>query len=85
MSKYVLYASALLAFLAGEPGGEAVEEAFPSALVSTVNMSEVITKLLDRTHNVGRGGARSATVSGLRGRRFHPQNNKISMIMHSKY
>ena len=48
MTKYVLDASALLAFLAGEPGGDAVEEALPSALVSTINMSEVIAKLLER-------------------------------------
>jgi ribonuclease VapC len=49
MTKYVLDASALLAFLAGEPGGDTVEEALPRALVSTVNMSEVIAKLLSRT------------------------------------
>ena len=48
MTKYVLDASALLAFLAGEPGGDAVEEALPSAIVSTINMSEVIAKLLER-------------------------------------
>lgn len=48
MTKYVLDASALLAFLAGEPGGDAVAEALPSALVSTVNLSEVIAKLLER-------------------------------------
>ncbi len=48
MTKYVLDASALLAFLAGEPGGDAVEEALPSAIVSTINMSEVIAKLKGR-------------------------------------
>ena len=48
MTKYVLDASALLALLAGEPGGDAVEEALPSAIVSTINMSEVIAKLLER-------------------------------------
>ncbi len=42
MTKYVLDASALLAFLAGEPRGDTVEEALPEAIVSTVNMSEVI-------------------------------------------
>ncbi len=48
MTRFVLDASALLAFLAEEPGGEKVEAALPSALVSTVNMSEVIAKLLER-------------------------------------
>jgi ribonuclease VapC len=48
MTKYVLDASALLAFLGEEPGGDRVEAALPSALVSTVNLSEVIAKLLER-------------------------------------
>ncbi|MBW4583751.1 type II toxin-antitoxin system VapC family toxin [Aetokthonos hydrillicola Thurmond2011] len=48
MTRHVIDASALLAFLAEEQGSEAVEEALTSALVSTVNMSEVIAKLLER-------------------------------------
>jgi PIN domain nuclease of toxin-antitoxin system len=48
MSRYVVDASALLAFLNEEPGSEVVEEALPSALISTVNLSEAIAKLLER-------------------------------------
>ncbi|MEC4818632.1 MAG: type II toxin-antitoxin system VapC family toxin [Scytonema sp. PMC 1069.18] len=48
MTKYVLDASALLAFLGGEPGSDKVEEVLSSALISTVNLSEVIAKLLER-------------------------------------
>jgi PIN domain nuclease of toxin-antitoxin system len=47
VSKYVLDASALLAFLNEEAGAERVGELLDSAVVSSVNMSEVITKLMD--------------------------------------
>jgi len=43
MTKYVLDASALLAFLAGEPGGDAVAEALPSALVSILKTADLWT------------------------------------------
>ena len=45
---HVLDASAILALLLAEPGGERVDEAGPTALVSTVNLSEVVAKMLDR-------------------------------------
>jgi ribonuclease VapC len=45
---HVLDASAVLALLLAEPGGERVDEAGPTALVSTVNLSEVVAKMLDR-------------------------------------
>jgi len=41
----VLDASALLALLNDEPGGEAVEATIPGAAISTVNLSEVVAKL----------------------------------------
>ncbi|MBE9076355.1 type II toxin-antitoxin system VapC family toxin [Romeria aff. gracilis LEGE 07310] len=47
MSKYVLDASAILAFLNEEPGSERVAQVIEGASVSTVNLSEVITKLID--------------------------------------
>lgn len=47
MSEYVLDASAILAFLNEEPGSERVGEVLDDAVVSAVNMSEVITKLID--------------------------------------
>jgi PIN domain nuclease of toxin-antitoxin system len=47
MSNYVLDASAILAFLNEEPGAERVADVINDAVVSAVNMSEVITKLID--------------------------------------
>jgi ribonuclease VapC len=43
----VLDASAVLALLQVEPGAAAVQEALPGALLSTVNMAEVVTKLAE--------------------------------------
>jgi ribonuclease VapC len=48
MTKCVLDASALLALLGNEPGTESVKEALGSAVMSAVNMVEVLTKLGDR-------------------------------------
>lgn len=47
MRNSVLDASALLALLNLEPGREQVKVAVPSALVSTVNLAEVYSKLSD--------------------------------------
>lgn len=49
---YVLDASALLAMLHGEPGGETVQHLLESAAMSAVNWSEVVQKALDRQVNV---------------------------------
>ncbi|HYS47466.1 MAG TPA: type II toxin-antitoxin system VapC family toxin [Xanthobacteraceae bacterium] len=49
MSSVVLDSSALLAFIHGEPGGEAVAGVIGDALVSSVNHAEVVTKLVERT------------------------------------
>jgi PIN domain nuclease of toxin-antitoxin system len=46
MSSYVLDASALLALLQKEPGGEVVAATLHDACVSTVNWSEVLQKAL---------------------------------------
>lgn len=43
--KAVLDASALLALLNEEPGSEVVEASIPGAVISAVNLSEVIAKL----------------------------------------
>jgi PIN domain nuclease of toxin-antitoxin system len=48
MSEVVLDSSALLAWLAGEDGGEKVQQALGAAAVSCVNLAEVLTKLADR-------------------------------------
>jgi ribonuclease VapC len=44
---WVLDASALLAMLQGEPGGEAVQEMLETAVISSVNWAEVAQKALD--------------------------------------
>jgi ribonuclease VapC len=47
-STSVLDASALLALLQGEPGGDIVQKLVKTAVMSSVNWSEVIQKGLDR-------------------------------------
>ena len=48
----VLDASALLALLNSEPGGEIVADLLASAVISSVNWSEVVQKSLDRQADV---------------------------------
>jgi ribonuclease VapC len=45
----VLDSSALLAFIQAEPGGEAVAGVVGEALMSSVNLAEVVSKLVERT------------------------------------
>jgi ribonuclease VapC len=46
MAKAVLDASALLAFINDEPGGEQVAGVIGDAIMSAVNFAEVVTKLI---------------------------------------
>jgi PIN domain nuclease of toxin-antitoxin system len=48
MSDAVLDASAVLALLLAEPGADQVAATLPGALLSTVNLAEIITKLCER-------------------------------------
>lgn len=48
MSEVVLDASALLAFLQGEPGRDAVAAIMSRSCMSAVNAAEVISKLVER-------------------------------------
>ena len=48
MSSWVLDASALLALLNRELGSEKVVAALPDAVMSSVNLSEVVAKLVDQ-------------------------------------
>ncbi|QJE72299.1 type II toxin-antitoxin system VapC family toxin [Aerophototrophica crusticola] len=43
----VLDASALIALLLGEPGCEVVEAVMPGAMISAVNLAEVVSKLTE--------------------------------------
>lgn len=49
----VLDSSAMLAVLQQEPGGELVAPAIATALISTVNFAEVVTKLIGRGGDAG--------------------------------
>jgi PIN domain nuclease of toxin-antitoxin system len=51
VSEAVLDASALLALLNGEPGSETVAAIMSQAVISSVNLSEVVAKLAD--HGMG--------------------------------
>ncbi len=44
----VLDASALLALLRAEPGSDKVAQTIPGAVIGTVNLSEVVSKLIER-------------------------------------
>ena len=48
MRSAVLDASAILAFIHREPGGDAVAQHLPAAVVSAVNVAEVCARLSDR-------------------------------------
>ena len=47
MAEAVLDASAVLALLHGEPGGELIEPILGACVISTVNLSEIVAKLID--------------------------------------
>jgi ribonuclease VapC len=49
VAKAVLDASAVLAYVNGEPGAEIVASVIGDALVSAVNLAEIVTKLVART------------------------------------
>lgn len=53
MASIVLDASVILAHLGGEPGSERAEEFFGDALMSAVNLSEVVAKLVERGASLG--------------------------------
>ncbi len=49
MNEVVLDASALLALVKNEPGGDIVAAAFPHVAISAVNLSEAVAKLTERS------------------------------------
>lgn len=58
MSESVLDSSAVLALLLDEPGADKVKAALPGAFLSTVNFTEVVTKLCE--HGMPANEAREA-------------------------
>ena len=61
MAEAVLDASAVLAFLRREPGEDHVRQVMPRSLLCAVNLTEVVSKLIER------GAAASAAVQIARG------------------
>jgi ribonuclease VapC len=54
MAKFVLDASALLAYIHGEPGADRVKSVLDEAMVSAVNLAEAVTKLVLATGSTER-------------------------------
>ncbi len=63
MTEFVLDASAILADLHGEPGGEMVRGSVQDSVLSAVNLAEVITKLIDRGLSAEQASALSDQLS----------------------
>ncbi len=53
MNRVVLDSSALLTLLFAEPGKETVADRLPGSLLSTVNLSETVSKMIDRGMALG--------------------------------
>ena len=52
MSSFVLDSSAVLAVLNQEKGSEKAQTFFPTGVVSTVNLAEILTKLTEQGHSL---------------------------------
>ena len=48
MSEYVLDSSAIIAVIIDEPGGDRVRSVLENSVMCSVNLAEVVTKLIDR-------------------------------------
>jgi len=79
----VLDASALLAFLHDEPGGEKVSPALEGARVSAVNWSEVLQKSLQREVDVA-GMRQEFTEVGVSFEPFTPQQAETAAWLWSQ-
>ncbi len=77
---FVLDASALLAFLHDEPGGEVVSQVLEGASVSAVNWSEVLQKALQRNVDI-EGMQQEFTEVGVTFEPFTPQQAEIAAYL----
>ena len=77
---FVLDASALLAFLHDEPGGEVVSQVLEGASVSAVNWSEVLQKALQRNVDI-EGMQQECTEVGVTFEPFTPQQAEIAAYL----
>ena len=72
MPDAVLDASAVLALLHREPGGEMVESILEDSVISTVNLSEVIAKLIET------GTEPDTAVLLTEAQHFHPSDHTLA-------
>jgi ribonuclease VapC len=73
----VLDASALLAYLKGEPGGDRVDERLAESVISSVNWAEVIQKSIAANVDVD-GMLDDLQILGLRIEPFLPEDGEIA-------
>jgi ribonuclease VapC len=73
----VLDASAMLAYLKGEPGGDRVDDRLPESVMSSVNWAEVIQKSIAANVDVD-GMLDDLQVLGLRIEPFLPEDGEIA-------
>ncbi|GHU04879.1 hypothetical protein FACS1894158_06160 [Betaproteobacteria bacterium] len=83
MADTVVDASAVLALLNAEPGAKKVAEALPGAFISTVNMTEVLTRLVD--WGLGHDEIRETVDAlGLEQRAFTPSLAHAAALLRSR-
>jgi len=95
MAEVVLDASAILAYLLGEPGADVVAAVLLRSLVSPVNVAEVIGKLIDRGFSadaaeaaIGQLGCEVAPIDAALGReagRLHEQTRGRSVSLGDRF
>jgi ribonuclease VapC len=81
--EYVLDASALLAWLNGESGGEKVEPILGVSAISTVNLSETIQKSLSRGVDTD-GLVEDLAALGLRSTSFTTEDAEMAASLWSR-
>ncbi len=75
----VLDASAVLALLYAEPGGQAVAEYLEGGVISSINMAEVLQKIRQRSTTAAESGDAPAVFAGL-GLRVHPTFTETNAV-----
>src|SRR3712207_2700134 len=64
MARHVLDASVVIAGLLQEPGGDALRELMPDALISAVNVTEIVTRLYDKGWPMALAASETAKLVG---------------------
>ncbi|HEU4986424.1 MAG TPA: type II toxin-antitoxin system VapC family toxin [Rhizobiaceae bacterium] len=72
----VLDSSAVLAFLFAEDGGEAARKTFDTALISAVNVTEIVAKQIDRGTESGLAVLRVEDLN----LRVRPFDNELALL-----